>query len=154
MSNFIFIFIFIFLKYYLIYSCYYLGISLHFFVLFIDFTVLFQLLFSFIYSIFSKFFFFNLSSISCYQRNSKIVILLKSLFILLFSLFLLLFISPIVFFGIIQEPHRIISTNFYFYIPYFQHWQNKRSYPISSRVRCFSFSEASIDTCPNKNIEV
>ena len=40
--------------YYLIYFCYYSLVLLYFLVLFIGFTILFQLLFNFIYSIFSK----------------------------------------------------------------------------------------------------
>ena len=40
--------------------------------------------------------------------------------ILLFSLFLLLFMSSITLFGTIYGSHCIISTNFYFYLQYFQ----------------------------------
>ena len=42
------------LFYYLIYFCYYLWVLLHFLVLFIGLVVLFQLIFTFIYSTFSK----------------------------------------------------------------------------------------------------
>ena len=49
---------------------------------------------------------------------------LKSQFILLFNLFLLLFIGLTTFFGTIHGPHYITTTNFYFYLQYFQ--QNKR----------------------------
>ena len=42
------------LFYYSAYFCYYLWVSLHFLVLFMGLTILFQLIFTFIYSTFSK----------------------------------------------------------------------------------------------------
>ena len=67
-------------------------------------TVLFQLLFSIIYSIFSK-------KISI---STKVVfaISLKGQFFLLFSLFLLIFMSLIALFNIIYGLYRTFSTTF------------------------------------------
>ena len=67
-------------------------------------TVLFQLLFSIIYSIFSK-------KISI---STKVVfaISLKGQFFLLFSLFLLIFMSPIALFNTIHGLYRTFSTTF------------------------------------------
>ena len=45
---------------------------------------------------------------------------LKNQLILLFSLFFLLFMGSIALFGTIHGSHCIISTNFYFYLQYFQ----------------------------------
>jgi len=45
---------------------------------------------------------------------------LKIKIISLFNLFLLLFMGSIALFGTIYKPHYTISTNFYFYLQYFQ----------------------------------
>jgi len=45
---------------------------------------------------------------------------LKNQLILLFNLFLLVFMSSTVFFNIIHRFYCTISTNFYFYLQYFQ----------------------------------
>ena len=104
------------LFYYSAYFCYYPWVTLHFLVLFIGPTILFQLIFTFIYSTFSKKFL-----VLAIKTDSKCVFG-KNYFcqlILLFSLFLLLCMSLTVFFDTIHGSYGIISANFYFYLQYF-----------------------------------
>ena len=63
---------------------------------------------------------------------------LKNQHILLFNLFLLLFMGSTVLFSTIRGSHYTISTNFYFYLQYFQQ-------------KVFSFSKISKSQTDPKN---